>query len=68
MPGRRAALTAGLETGAIDCGYLFALTTLGRLQSSDSVKVFQGAPYQPNSMAIMATQGVRSPIPRSGRP
>lgn len=52
-----AALTAGLETGAIDGSYLFALSTLGRLQSSDSVKVFQGAPFQSNSMAIMATQG-----------
>lgn len=52
-----ATLTAGLQTGAIDGSYVLALSTLGQLQSSSSVKVYQGAPYVSETMAIMASKG-----------
>ena len=53
-----AALTAGLQTGAISGVYLAnPLSTLGRLRTNPDVQIFQGAPFATDAMVISATKG-----------
>ena len=53
-----AALTAGLQTGAISGVYLAnPLATLGQLRTNPDVQVFQGAPFATDAMVVSATKG-----------
>ena len=53
-----AALTAGLQTGAISGAYLAnPLSTLAQLRTNPNVQVFQGAPFATDAMVISATKG-----------
>ena len=52
-----ATFTAGVKTGAIDGGYVIALSTLGQLSTDSNVKVYQGAPFLAAAMVISATKG-----------
>jgi len=53
-----AALTAGLQTGAISGTYLAnPLATLGTLRTNPDVEVFQGAPFATDAMVVSATKG-----------
>jgi peptide/nickel transport system substrate-binding protein len=53
-----AALTAGLQTGAISGVYLAnPLATLGQLRTNPEVQVFQGAPFATDAMVVSATKG-----------
>jgi peptide/nickel transport system substrate-binding protein len=53
-----AALTAGLQTGAISGTYLAnPLATLGKLRTNPDVQVFQGAPFATDAMVVSATKG-----------
>ncbi len=53
-----AALTAGLQTGAISGTYLAnPLATLGTLRTNPDVQVFQGAPFATDAMVVSATKG-----------
>jgi peptide/nickel transport system substrate-binding protein len=53
-----AALTAGLQTGAISGAYLAnPLATLAQLRTNPDVKVYQGAPFATDAMVVSATKG-----------
>ena len=53
-----AALTAGLQTGAISGAYLAnPLSTLGQLRTNPDVTVYQGAPFATDAMVVSATKG-----------
>jgi peptide/nickel transport system substrate-binding protein len=52
-----ATLTAGLTSGAIDGSYGTGISTLGQMQKSSSLSVYQGAPYATASMVVSATKG-----------
>jgi peptide/nickel transport system substrate-binding protein len=53
-----AALTAGLQTGAISGAYLAnPLSTLAQLRSNPDVTVYQGAPFATDAMVVSATKG-----------
>ncbi len=53
-----AALTAGLQTGAISGAYLAnPLSTLGQLRTNPDVKVYQGPPFATDAMVVSATKG-----------
>jgi peptide/nickel transport system substrate-binding protein len=49
--------TAGMETGAIGGSYYFGVSTLDQLESSSSVKVYQGPGWSTDAMIISATSG-----------
>ena len=52
-----ATLTAGLTSGAINGSYGTGISTLGQLEKSSSVSVYQGAPYATAAMVVSATKG-----------
>ena len=53
-----AALTAGLQTGAISGAYLAnPLATLGQLRTNPDVKVYQAAPFATDALVVSATKG-----------
>src|SRR4029077_17462711 len=52
-----ATLTAGLSSGAINGSYGTAISTLGQMEKSSSVSVYQGAPYATAAMVVSATKG-----------
>jgi peptide/nickel transport system substrate-binding protein len=49
--------TAGMLTGAIGGSYYFGVSTLDQLESSSSVKVYQGPGWSTDAMIISATSG-----------
>jgi peptide/nickel transport system substrate-binding protein len=52
-----ATLTAGLETGSISGTYPIALSTLGQLQKSSQVKVYQGPAFGTDALVVNARSG-----------
>ena len=53
-----AALTAGLQTGAISGTFLAnPLATLGQLRTNPQVTVYQGPPFAADAMVVSATKG-----------
>jgi peptide/nickel transport system substrate-binding protein len=53
-----AALTAGLQTGAISGTFLAnPLATLGQLRTNPQVSVYQGPPFATDAMVVSATKG-----------
>jgi peptide/nickel transport system substrate-binding protein len=52
-----ATLTAGLQTGAIDGTYGISLSSLGQLESSPNVNVYQGPPFLSPAMIVSASKG-----------
>ena len=52
-----ATLTAGLSSGAIDGSYGTGISTLGQMEKSSSLSVYQGPPYATASMVVSATKG-----------
>lgn len=52
-----AALTAGLETGAISGSYPLGLSTLSQLETSPNLKVYRGRPFATEALIITATKG-----------
>ena len=52
-----ATLTAGLSSGAINGSYGTGISTLGQMEKSSSVSVYQGAPYATAAMVVSATKG-----------
>ncbi len=57
-----ATLTAGLTSGSIDGTYGTGISTLGQMEKSSSVNVYQGAPYATVAMVISATKGPLSSV------
>ena len=50
-------LTSGLLTGAIQGSYYPALSTLGQLEKSKNVKVYQGPGWETDAFVVSATSG-----------
>ncbi len=58
-----ATLTAGLSSGAINGSYGTGISTLGQMEKSSSVSVYQGAPYATAAMVVSATKGPLAGVP-----
>ena len=58
-------LTSGMLTGAIHGSYYFGLSTLSQLQSSKTVKVYQGPGWETDAFVVSASGPARQ---RQGAP
>ena len=52
------AFTSGLQTGGIDGGYSFALSTLNQLRNNKNVTVVQGPGWSTDAFIVSSTKGV----------